>query len=174
MSQRRFVLVTGPPGSGKTTLGAPLAAALGLSLIAKDAIKEALMDALGRPSEVEESRHIGQAAVKAMLAVAETSNGAVLDSTFFRETVNALRLFSGRFVEVRCCAPRDVVLARYRERSAERHVGHLDSLRREEELWNPGLLQPLGLGPVIEVDTTKPVDIATLVVDVVAAFAARA
>lgn len=38
-----FVLVTGWPGSGKSTL----AAALGPPLLAKDEIKEALMDALG-------------------------------------------------------------------------------------------------------------------------------
>jgi hypothetical protein len=38
-----FVLVTGPPGSGKTTLAGPLAERLSLPLIAKDTIKEALM-----------------------------------------------------------------------------------------------------------------------------------
>ena len=51
-ADRRFVLVTGPPGSGKTTLAGPLAIALGLTLIAKDPIKEALMEALGTPGEV--------------------------------------------------------------------------------------------------------------------------
>jgi predicted ATPase len=42
-----LVLVTGPPGSGKTTLAVPLARRLELPLIAKDTIKEALFDALG-------------------------------------------------------------------------------------------------------------------------------
>ena len=43
-----FVLVAGPPGSGKSSLAAPLAKELGLPLLAKDEIKEALMSELGR------------------------------------------------------------------------------------------------------------------------------
>jgi adenylate kinase family enzyme len=39
-----FVLVAGPPGSGKSTLARPLAEQLNLPLMAKDPIKEALMD----------------------------------------------------------------------------------------------------------------------------------
>ena len=42
-----YVLVGGVPGSGKTTLARQLAPLLGMPLIAKDAIKEALMTALG-------------------------------------------------------------------------------------------------------------------------------
>ncbi len=42
-----LVLVTGAPGSGKTTLAMPLARHLGLPLITKDTIKEALFDTLG-------------------------------------------------------------------------------------------------------------------------------
>ena len=44
-----FVLVAGWPGSGKSTLAAALAAQLTIPLLAKDEIKEALMDGLGRP-----------------------------------------------------------------------------------------------------------------------------
>ena len=41
------VLVNGCPGSGKTWVARRLAAALGLPLLRKDAVKEALWDALG-------------------------------------------------------------------------------------------------------------------------------
>ena len=51
-----FVLVAGPPGSGKSSLAGPLARELGLPLLAKDEIKEALMGALGPPATVEKSR----------------------------------------------------------------------------------------------------------------------
>jgi predicted kinase len=37
-----FVVVSGPPASGKTTLAVAIAPALGLPLIAKDTIKQAL------------------------------------------------------------------------------------------------------------------------------------
>jgi hypothetical protein len=51
------------PGSAK-------AQRLGLPLIAKDVIKEALMDALGTPTDLEQSHRLGRAAVFAMMATA--------------------------------------------------------------------------------------------------------
>ena len=72
-----YVVVSGPPGSGKTTLAAALAPALGLPLIAKDTIKEALMAVLPVP-DVVASRTIGTASVAAMLAVAAQAPGGVL------------------------------------------------------------------------------------------------
>jgi predicted kinase len=167
-SDRRFVLVAGPPGAGKTTLAVPLAAALGLPLIAKDPIKEALMVALGTPRSLEESRKVGGASVQALLAVAATSCGAVLESTFYPGTVAALRALPGKFVEVRCVVPREVALARYRTR--RRHPGHFEAARSDDELWNPGLVEPLGVGPVVTVDTTTPVDVPALAARVSAAF----
>ena len=157
-----FVAVAGPPGSGKTTVAGPLARELGLSLLAKDAIKEALMDALGRPTTVEDSRRLGRAAVLAMLTAAATSTGAVLDSTFYPYAVPALRALPGPLVEVRCVLPRELAEARYRARSSTRHAGHLDAARPADELWNEHHLVPLGLGPVIEVDTSRAVDVPAL------------
>lgn len=42
-------MVSGPPASGKTTLAQAIAPALGLPLIAKDTIKQALMTVLPVP-----------------------------------------------------------------------------------------------------------------------------
>src|SRR6476620_7660537 len=61
-----FVLIGGIPGSGKSTLAVAVAAELGLALLAKDEIKEALMDALGDPPTIAESQRLGRAAVIAM------------------------------------------------------------------------------------------------------------
>jgi len=58
-----FVLVAGWPGSGKSTLAAALAAEPGLPLLAKDEIKEALVEGLGRPETVAASQRLGRATV---------------------------------------------------------------------------------------------------------------
>lgn len=157
-----FVLVAGPPGSGKSTLAAPLASKLSLPLLAKDAIKDALIEVLGAPATVEDSRELGRAAVMAMLTVARASPGAVLDSTFYPYTLPHLRALPGQLVEIRCVCPRPIVEARYRARSGSRARGYFDSERPAEELWNEHHLTPTGLAPVIEVDTTDQVDVSAV------------
>ncbi len=141
----------------------PLAARLELPLIAKDVIKEALMDTLGAPSTVEESRRLGRAASTTMLAVAQTSHGAVLENAWTAEAVPALRSLPGTIVEVRCRCSKELALTRYRERATSRHDGHLDAMREDSEIWNDRLLMPLGLGPLVEVDTSTEVDLNDLV-----------
>lgn len=155
-----FVLVAGPPGSGKSTLARPLAARLALPLLDKDAVKEALMAVLGPPADVAQSRELGRAAVMALLTVAtRCPGGAVLDSTFYPYVVPSLQALPGRMVEIRCRAPRAVVAARYEARSSSRGPGHFDEERPEEELFSEHHFTPLGLGPLIEVDTSGLVDV---------------
>jgi predicted kinase len=74
-----FVLVAGWPAAGKSTLARALAAELDLPLLAKDEIKEALMDGLGYPATVAQSRRLGRVATAAMLRVAQGCPGAVLE-----------------------------------------------------------------------------------------------
>ena len=166
-----FVLVAGPPGSGKSTLAAPLASELSLPLLVKDAIKDALIEVLGAPATVEDSRELGRASVMAMLTVARTSPGAVLDSTFYPYTLPHLRALPGQLIEIRCVCPRLVVEARYRARSGTRARGYFDAERPAEELWNEHHLTPTGLGPLIEVDTTDQVDVAAVAAQVRSAVA---
>jgi predicted kinase len=157
-----FVLIGGIPGSGKSTLAVALAAELRLPLLAKDEIKEALMDALGDPPTVAESQRLGRAAVLAMLRVARRCPGAVLDSTWFGYSEPLVRQLPGRVVEVRCHVSVALARARYGVRIANRHSGHLDERRSENELWEEPS-EPLGVGPLITVDTSGPVDLSALV-----------
>ena len=166
---RAFVLVGGWPGSGKTTLARALAHELTLSYLSKDEVKEALMDALGAPSDVEESRTLGRAAVHAVLKAAHGCPGAVIDSTWFDYTEPLVRTLPAPVVELRCRVPLDVARARYGRRGRDER--HLDDLRDEHELWGSEVA-PLGVGPLIEVDTTEPVDVRRLATQIRADVAA--
>lgn len=152
-----FVLVGGWPGSGKSTLARALAAQLRLPLLAKDEIKEALADGLGRPDTVAESQRLGRAAVLAMLRVAQCCPAAVLDSTWFSYARPLVATLPGRLVEVRCVVPLEVARSLFYARAGTRHAGHHDLARTEEELWGKPS-RPLGVGTAIEVDTTTPTD----------------
>ena len=168
---RLFVLIGGLPGSGKSTLAIALAAELELPLLAKDEIKEALMDAIGEALTVAESQRLGRAAVLAMLRVARRCPGAVLDSTWFGYTEPLVRQLPEPVVEVRCHLPVALAREEYRARMANRHVGHLDRQRSENELWEEPS-EPLGVGPLVVVDTSGVVEISALASAIAAAGAA--
>lgn len=162
---RLFVVVSGPPASGKSTLAPALAAALDLPVLAKDTIKDALMSALG-VADLEESRRLGSASVDVLYAVAADTSGAVLEAPFYRSRAR-LRLhgLGAQIVEVFCRCDRETLSRRYAERSRARPraAGHFDESRSPDELWNDEIAVPVAGGwPVVEVDTTVPADVAAV------------
>ena len=159
---RGYVIVSGPPASGKSTLAAALAPELDLPLLAKDTIKDALVDVLGAP-DVARSRELGRAAVHALLAVARTSGRGVLESVWHGYARAPLAALPGPTVEVFCRCDPDLLRARFRARSARRGAGYFDRQRTAAELWNAEVGAPVAAGwPVLEVDTGRPVDVAVL------------
>ena len=159
-----FVVVSGPPASGKTTLSGVIAPILGLPLIAKDTIKQALMTVLPVP-DVAASRVVGRASVAALLAVAaESPGGAVLESVWHRSyALDELRRLPGQVVEVFCRCDPVLAAERYAVRAGSRNAGHFDAERVTAELWNDEVARPVAGGwPVIEIDTAVPVDVEAL------------
>lgn len=156
---RALVLVTGPVASGKSTVAEPLAARLGLPLVTKDVVKEALFDALGTGDQAW-SKQLSEAAYAVVFALVPGFPAAVLESNFRAEHGPRLLQLCPRPVELYCHCPREELARRFTSR--RRHPGHLD----EEAdlgtlLGDPG---PLALGgPLRKVDTTRPVDVDALV-----------
>jgi predicted kinase len=162
------VFVTGPPGSGKTTLARQLGPALSLPLLAKDTIKEALFRTLGADS-VDASRQLGHAAVVALLDVAREARFGVVDSVWVdrRRAIATLSALAGPKVEVFCACNLEVMKRRHADRAASRDAGHFDLDRNPSQMWNTHSLRPLsGPWPTLTVDTGEPVDLASLVATV--------
>lgn len=97
--------------------------------------------------------------MSATLRAAKGCTAAVIDSTWLPGSLPLVNELPGPFVEIRCRVHIELVRKRYRERV--RDDRHLDHLRSEEELWGREVA-PLGVGPVVEVDTAGPVDVPAL------------
>ena len=163
-TRRSFVVVSGPPGSGKSTLAVELASALNLPLVSKDLMKESLMN-LTRVENIEDSRRIGVQAIEQMCKeAAQSTIGAVIDSTFHRSfAMSDIDDLPGEVVEVFCQCRRETSISRYRTRSTTQDRGHLDSERTDDELWNCEVSVPIAGGwPVIVANTEMLVDVERL------------
>ncbi|MDT0347144.1 AAA family ATPase [Streptomyces litchfieldiae] len=171
---RRIVLVTGAPGAGKSTLAGPLSVMLGFPLLSKDLIKESLHDSLAAPiGDLASSRRLGAAAMDLIWALAARCPTAVLEANSLPghpDTRPRLDSLAADVVEVNCWCPPAEAARRYAARAAG---GHHHPVHVVHELSPDVLAQydrPLGYGPVITVDTTRPADLPAIASQVREAF----
>lgn len=165
-----LIIVSGPPGAGKSRLARPLANALNLPLLEKDRVKERIADSLGVHAQGLSS-NLGLAAVKQIIATADelirSGNGVVLES-FFHKGVSEQDLMplfqKSRTVLVHVQADDEILLSRFERRSTdpERHPIHNDGDRLGDlrQYLAEGVADMLDLDcPHIIIDTTYgPVD----------------
>jgi predicted kinase len=164
----RIAYISGRPGAGKSSLALPLAAELGYSLVIKDLVKEALHDALYVPGSGGLDRawslRLSAAAWELLWMLAARAGDMVIEANFpphNDEALGRLRGLGGRTVEVHCACPAEVAHARYNARP--RHEVHQGTLPLSAmEKYD----RPVGIGPLITVDTTRPVDVATVAAEV--------
>lgn len=160
----QLIVVNGMAGAGKTTLAEPLAHELSIPFISKDAIKEALADAV--PAQFS-TRALGGIALDVLWRMASLIEGTVMiesawlanrDEKWFRDGWASLGHPPG--IEVWCEAPVATMRERFVTRS--RHIVHTDADRVAE--WNHAAesARPMTGFPVVRVDTQHPVDVAAL------------
>jgi glucokinase len=178
-----FIVVSGLPSSGKSTLAQQLARALDLPVLDKDHILERLFASKG-VGDGEWRCNLSRESDLVLQAGAAASGGAVLVSHWHLPgmppnsgTPTAwISQLPGKVVNVHCKCPAELSASRFAHR--KRHPGHLDHQRSEPEILasirKVASFGMLDLGPRIEVDTSQAPDLAVVLNEVHSAFAALA
>ena len=162
-----LLIITGPPCSGKTTIGQRLVHDLRLPYFYKDGIKEILFDTLGWKDR-DWSRQLGRACIALLFYIAEAQLSAgyslALESNFEASlAASAFLALQKRHphtaLVVQCTASRSILFERYKQRSVsgERHPGHVDHTLYAEfdsQSFDPPRYR-LEIGaPIFEIDTS--------------------
>jgi broad-specificity NMP kinase len=168
MQKSIIVIITGMPGTGKTSLGKALSEKYHFPMISKDGLKERMFDTLGW-NDKEWSLKISAASHRVMDYIIEEelkANHSIIVESNFKHDIDSERFkhiqerFGCEIVQVLCWANGEMIFERFISRidNAERHHGHveipLDTIKKEFIEAN-GRDIPLKVnGETVELDTT--------------------
>ena len=157
-----FIVISGIPGSGKSTLGRIIANAFNIPILDKDVILEYLFENLG-VGNAEWRTKLSRLADEELRKQAGTQTSAVLTSWWRHPrsestsgtSIEWLQALPGELVEVYCSCSPSVAATRFLAR--QRHVGHLDFQYTYaallESFEQQARLGPLATGRIIQVNT---------------------
>ncbi len=178
-ASRPFVIVSGLPASGKTTLARRLAPDLELPVIDKDDILESLFDSRG-VGDADWRRALSRESDEILRRQATSSRGAILVS-FWRipgmsedsgTPSSWLQALSDQLVNVHCRCDPAVAARRFVQR--DRHPGHLDPGGSYDEILASfsklSCLASIEIGNDVFVDTTCEPDLLAVVLEIRSAF----
>jgi hypothetical protein len=166
-----YVIVSGVPAAGKSTVGAGLASLSSLPLFDKDRFLEALFSSAGVEGAAERRSLSSRADRELESAVREAPRAIVVSwwrhpkSTVDSGTPTGwLRDLRGKLVEVYCDSLPETAAQRFLGR--QRHPGHLDGRWSRTELLAQltaaARLGPLNIAPLVRVDASEPLDFAAV------------
>jgi len=151
MPNTKVILVTGLPGTGKSTLARNLSARFRVPLIAKDQIKEPLLDVLGA-EDTTQSRRLSDVSFAVLFRLAREFEVAgisfVIEGNFRpgeHEVPLAHALGTAELAQILCRVPEQERMARLvaRANHPSRHAGHRFG---ERAAGRPGGCQGLRTG----------------------------
>lgn len=167
-----LVIISGLPGTGKTTLAKKISNEFGLPMVSMDEVKEVMWDTMGHEFDFEFSDKLGKTAFELAFHYinANLSKGVsmVVEAHFSpernNERINKLKeKYGAQLVQIYCDCETEALQKRFKERMKKDsyHKGHkhIISLYGEDRILNSlGMKNKrLGIdGATYDLDTTDP------------------
>ena len=169
-----WVIVTGPPAGGKTTLVRKLSQDLAILVFEKDVLKDELYRTLGH-GDRDWSRQIGLTTISLLFSTArqilQAGPSVVTEANFYYQfdserAAEVLQQVTARVVQLHCSAPPEILVERNARRRtpAELRPGH--HVMPDQELLagiEAGTWEPLDIpSEIVRVDTSIEIDYAAI------------